>query len=126
MGAGNGTRISRRWRSGGGPEGARTAQAGAALARETNPAIIILDINLPDRDGRSVIAELARDEATKDIPIVVLSIEEDRRRSIELGAAEHLVKPATRERLCAIALRLARIDGQPAQEEAAPVARLSA
>ncbi|WP_395645812.1 ATP-binding protein [Terricaulis sp.] len=107
-------------------QGARTAQAGAALARETEPALIILDINLPDRDGRSVIAELAADEATRHIPIVVLSIEEDRRRSIELGAAEHLVKPATREQLCAAALRLARIESDHAQDDITTISRLSA
>ncbi|MBL8530477.1 MAG: response regulator [Hyphomonadaceae bacterium] len=104
-------------------QGARTAEAGLALARETKPALIILDINLPDRDGWGVIEELADHADTSAIPIIVLSIEEDRRRSISLGAAEHLVKPATRDMLCAAALRLART--QPASAENMPV-RLSA
>jgi signal transduction histidine kinase/ActR/RegA family two-component response regulator len=99
-------------------QGARTAAAGLNLARELKPALVILDINLPDRDGWSVISELASDEIAAAIPIIVLSIEEDRRRSIELGAAEHLVKPASRDALCAVALRLARSErkdtGQPA------------
>lgn len=89
-------------------QGARTARAGVELARQVQPSVIVLDLNLPDRDGWSVISDLALDPVTSAIPIVVLSIEEDRRRSIELGAAEHLVKPATREALCAAVLRLAR------------------
>ena len=97
-------------------QGARTAEAGVALARSEKPNLIILDINLPDRSGWSVIGELTRDEDTAATPIIVLSIEEDRRRSISLGAAEHLVKPATREALCAAALRLAR--SQPALSDA--------
>ncbi len=95
-------------------QGARTAQAGIDLARQNAPSIIVLDLNLPDRDGWSVISDLTLDPATAAIPIVVLSIEEDRRRSIELGAAEHLVKPATREALCAAVLRLARSAPAPA------------
>ncbi|HYD86621.1 MAG TPA: ATP-binding protein [Vitreimonas sp.] len=92
---------------------ARTADAGITLARTLKPALIVLDINLPDREGWEVISDLSVDPETAPIPIVVLSIEEDRRRSIELGAAEHLVKPATRDLLCAAALRLARIRPQP-------------
>ena len=94
-------------------QGARTANAGLELARTLKPSLVILDINLPDRDGWSVISDLALDPETQGAPILVLSIEEDRRRSIELGAAEHLVKPATRDMLCAAALRLARIRPQP-------------
>ena len=94
-------------------QGARTANAGLELARTLKPSLVILDINLPDRDGWSVISDLGLDPETQGAPILVLSIEEDRRRSIELGAAEHLVKPATRDVLCAAALRLARIRPQP-------------
>jgi signal transduction histidine kinase/ActR/RegA family two-component response regulator len=89
-------------------QGARTGEAGLALARETNPSLILLDVNLPDRTGWTVIADLMADPATASIPILVLSIEEDRAKSLALGAAEHLVKPANREKLCATVLRLAR------------------
>jgi signal transduction histidine kinase/ActR/RegA family two-component response regulator len=106
-------------------QGARTADAGLRLARELKPSLIILDINLPDREGWTVISDIVADPALASAPIVVLSIEEDRRRSISLGAAEHLTKPATREALCATALRLARIRPAPKCVEDAPV-RLSA
>jgi signal transduction histidine kinase/CheY-like chemotaxis protein len=106
-------------------QGARTAEAGVNLARELKPSLVILDINLPDRDGWGVISDLTLDPETRAVPIVVLSIEEDRRRSLQLGAAEHLVKPATREMLCAAALRLARLRPQPAPQAASPL-RLTA
>ncbi|MBC7768750.1 MAG: response regulator, partial [Phycisphaerales bacterium] len=100
---------------------ARTAEAGLSLARTLKPALVVLDINLPDRDGWSVISDLMQNPETRAVPVVVLSIEEDRRRSIELGAAEHLVKPATRDALCAAALRLARIQSQPLSAATATV-----
>jgi signal transduction histidine kinase/ActR/RegA family two-component response regulator len=100
-------------------QGARTAAAGIELVRDLKPALVILDLNLPDRDGRDVICDIVDDAETSATPIIVLSIEEDRRRSIELGAVEHLVKPATREALCATALRLAR--PAAAAETPAPV-----
>jgi len=106
---------------------ARTAEAGLSLTRSLKPALVVLDINLPDRDGWGVLADLSLDPSTRALPVVVLSIEEDRRRSIELGAAEHLVKPATRDVLCAAALRFARLRSDPALNETAPtVTRLSA
>jgi len=105
-------------------QGARTGNAGIELAKSEKPNLIILDINLPDRNGWGVISDLMRDPETAATPIIVLSIEEDRRRSISLGAAEHLVKPATREALCAAAMRLAR--SQPALVEHEGEARKSA
>lgn len=101
---------------------ARTAEAGVELARATHPSLIILDINLPDRDGWSVLSDLAQAPEMRNVPVVVLSIEEDKRRSIELGAAEHLVKPASRDLLCAAALRFARI-ASPREHGAEPVRR---
>ena len=105
---------------------ARTAEAGVTLARDLKPSLVILDINLPDRDGWDVITDLTLDSETRNAPIIVLSIEEDRRRSIELGAAEHLVKPATRDILCAAALRLARIRPRATANEVSELVRLRA
>jgi len=105
---------------------ARTAEAGITLARDLKPSLVVLDINLPDRDGWDVITDLTLDPETRNAPIIVLSIEEDRRRSIELGAAEHLVKPATRDMLCAAALRLARIRPHATASEASELVRLRA
>jgi CheY-like chemotaxis protein len=89
-------------------QSARTGEAGAALARQTWPDLILLDINLPDGSGWRVLEDLKADPDTADIPVIVVSIIDDRARSISLGAAEHLVKPVSRDVLCAAALRLAK------------------
>jgi CheY-like chemotaxis protein len=89
-------------------QSARTGEAGAALARQTSPDLILLDINLPDGSGWRVLEGLKADPETSDIPVIVVSIIDDRARSISLGAAEHLVKPVSRDVLCAAAMRLAK------------------
>jgi two-component system phosphate regulon response regulator PhoB len=81
--------------------GWRTAQAetGAealARARTLRPAVIVLDLNLPDVSGMDVCRLLRADEATRDLPILMLtarSAEEDRVQGLELGADDYLAKP---------------------------------
>jgi two-component system sensor histidine kinase/response regulator len=48
-------------------------QAGLSLARETRPALVLMDIMLPKLDGASVIQRLKSDPETSDIPIVAMS-----------------------------------------------------
>ena len=88
---------------------AATAADGLAKARETHPALIILDIHLPDGSGWSVLEALRADPSTADIPTMVLSIDEDRARAISLGACLHLVKPVQRDALVASVLQFARL-----------------
>ena len=97
-------------------------QAGLALARTKKPALVLLDIFLPDRSGWRVLQSLKHDPKTQDIPVVVLSVNEDRAHAMSLGAAEHIVKPADRDMLAATVMRFAR--RRPAVENtqaAAPV-----
>lgn len=106
-------------------QGAGGGEAGIALARAKAPALILLDIFLPDRTGWGVLQTLKSEPATRDIPVVVLSVNEDRAQALSLGAAEHLTKPADRDVLAATALRLAR--KRPALEAAvaaAPIRQL--
>ena len=110
-------------------QGARTAEAGLNLVRAATPSLVLLDINLPDRSGWGLISDLALDPITAQIPVVLLTVDEDRRRGLDLGAAEHLVKPTSREQLCAVALRLARRRPtviEEKQEAPTPLKRLSA
>jgi signal transduction histidine kinase/ActR/RegA family two-component response regulator len=83
-------------------------EAGLALVRSKTPALVLLDIFLPDRSGWRVLQSLKHDPKTQDIPVVVLSVNEDRAHALALGAAEHLVKPADRDQLAATVMRLAR------------------
>jgi hypothetical protein len=70
-----------------------------ARVREVTPAAITLDIMMPDLDGWTVLAALKGDPATADIPVIVVTITDEKQRGYALGAAEYLVKPVDRERL---------------------------
>ena len=78
---------------------ARDGDEAIELARRTHPAVVVLDIRLPRRNGWEVLSELKSDRATQDIPVVVASIVDERRRGLALGAAEYLLKPVRREDL---------------------------
>ncbi len=75
------------------------------LSRQHRPSAIVLDINLPKLDGWTVLAELKADPALSTIPIIIISIEEQRARGFALGACEYLVKPIDAERLVSIVSR---------------------
>ena len=62
-------------------------------AKEVNPLAITLDILMPRKDGWEVLRELKDTPETQDIPVIILSIVDDRRLGFSLGAAEYLVKP---------------------------------
>src|SRR5438874_12678775 len=79
-----------------------------ALTRavELRPDLIVLDIQLPDHSGWDVLAQLKHDPRTRAIPVLIISVEEDRARGIALGAHEYLVKPITRPQLYAALRKL--------------------
>ncbi|CAI7978453.1 Response regulator Rcp1 [Frankia sp. Hr75.2] len=69
------------------------------------PDLILLDLNLPRRDGRQVLAEVKADERLRRIPIVVLTTseaEEDVLRSYDLHANAYITKPVDFERFVAV------------------------
>jgi signal transduction histidine kinase/DNA-binding response OmpR family regulator len=68
-------------------------------ARTHTPFAITLDISLPKLDGWSVLNTLKRDAATAAIPVIVVSIVDNRDFGLVLGATEYLVKPIDHERL---------------------------
>lgn len=65
-------------------------------ARATRPDLIMLDLNLPRKDGREVLAEIKADEELKTIPVVVLTTsraEQDVLRAYQLNANCYITKP---------------------------------
>ena len=76
---------------------ASSVNGGVALARELHPSAITLDLHLPDSDGWVVLDRLKHDSATRHIPIHIISADEERERSLRLGAVSHLQKPVTQE-----------------------------
>jgi len=86
---------------------ARDGEEGLAMARALRPAAITLDILLPRVDGWDFLARAKADPAIADIPVLIVSILDERGKGIALGAAEYLVKPANRTDLLARLRRLA-------------------
>ncbi|RJP64310.1 MAG: response regulator [Candidatus Abyssobacteria bacterium SURF_17] len=62
-------------------------------ARSIHPAVITLDIILPDKDGWKVLEELKASQETSDIPVVITSVVQDELKGFSMGAADYIVKP---------------------------------
>jgi CheY-like chemotaxis protein/anti-sigma regulatory factor (Ser/Thr protein kinase) len=84
---------------------AATGEEGLRLARELRPLAITLDVLMPVLDGWSVLSALKADPATADIPVIILSIVDDKNLGFALGASDYLTKPIDRDRLHAILAR---------------------
>ena len=78
---------------------ARDGAAGLELARELLPRAVILDILLPDVDGWALLARLKGEPETAALPVVVVSMLDERSQGLALGAAGYLVKPVAREQI---------------------------
>jgi len=74
---------------------AESGQRGVAIAHDSRPDAIILDLMMPDLDGRRTLAELKRAEETASIPVIMLTakVQADRQELMGRGAAGVLVKP---------------------------------
>jgi signal transduction histidine kinase/DNA-binding response OmpR family regulator len=92
--------------------GARDGQEGLDTVRRLSPAGVVLDILLPGIDGWDVLAQLKADPATAAIPVVVVSMLDERGHGFALGAAEYLVKPVGKEQLLAALYRAAAMPEQ--------------
>jgi RNA polymerase sigma factor (sigma-70 family) len=75
---------------------ASTIQQGLCLLRESDPALLILDINLPDGDGYSICRQLRQDPSWAELPIVLLTVKrrpEEWIKGFASGADDYLPKP---------------------------------
>jgi CheY-like chemotaxis protein len=83
------------------------------LARERHPDVIVLDLMMPGVTGYDVLEALQADDATSDIPVLVLtakSLRADRERSHGLGASAFLTKPFLPNELCEMVDSLLSVD----------------
>jgi CheY-like chemotaxis protein len=80
-------------------EVAPNGSEGLRLARVLKPSAITLDVMMPDMDGWMVLSELKADSELAHIPVIMVSMVEDRQQGYSLGASEYLVKPIEREQL---------------------------
>ncbi|MGD8308628.1 MAG: response regulator [Chromatiales bacterium] len=78
---------------------ASSGEEGIALARQIHPVVITLDILMPGMDGWQVLSALKADPETAAIPVVMMSMVDDRELGFALGAADYMMKPIDRNRL---------------------------
>ena len=90
---------------------AAEGEQGIALARSERPDVITLDVLMPGMDGWGVLAALKNDADLAAIPVVMLSIMDERNLGYSLGAAEYLTKPIERAQLSAVLAKYRRSDG---------------
>lgn len=72
---------------------------GLALAREIMPNVITLDVMMEGMDGWDVLTELKADASLHAIPVIMITMVDDRNRGYALGAIDYLTKPIDRRRL---------------------------
>ena len=82
-------------------EVAADGQRGLELAKQLQPAVITLDVMMPGMDGWAVLTALKADAETADIPVVMLTIVDDKNMGFALGAADYFTKPIDWHRLSA-------------------------
>ena len=93
---------------------ARDGSDGLASVRRHKPAAVLLDIRLPGMNGWDLLTALKSDLSTARIPVIVLSIVDERSRGLAMGATEYLMKPVARDQLLGA---LSRIGVTPATRE---------
>ena len=81
---------------------ARNGAEALTLARQYKPKAITLDVLMPQMDGWGALKELKADPELRDIPVIMVTVLNERGMAIPLGAADFVTKPVDRQRLAAI------------------------
>jgi len=82
--------------------GALSGDEGIAMAMSMKPALITLDIMMPKKDGWQVLRELKANPQTKDIPVIIHSIVDNKPLAMSLGAVDVMTKPTDPKRLLSL------------------------
>ena len=93
------------------PETAGSGEEGLRLARSLHPVAITLDVMMPGMDGWAVLQQLKGDPETQDIPVIMLTMVDDKNIGFALGATDYLTKPIDRSRLAALLGRFRCAEG---------------
>jgi CheY-like chemotaxis protein len=78
---------------------AGSGEEGLRLAHKLKPTAITLDVMMPDMDGWSVLRALKADPVLQDVPVLMLTMVDDKSKGYSLGATDYLTKPVDREQL---------------------------
>jgi DNA-binding response OmpR family regulator len=81
---------------------ATDGETALALARQWHPDAVTLDVLMPRMDGWAVMTALKSDRELCEVPVIIVTVLEDRGIAVSLGAAELLTKPVDRSHLTAI------------------------
>jgi hypothetical protein len=81
---------------------AASGEEGLRIAHEIQPAAITLDVIMPDMDGWAVLRALKAAPDLRDVPVILLTMVDDKSTGYSLGAIDYLTKPIDREHLLAI------------------------
>jgi CheY-like chemotaxis protein len=93
--------------------GVSSGEEGIRLAEELHPAVITLDIMMPEKDGWQVLRELKNNPLTSDIPVIIHSVVDNRPLALSLGALEVVTKPSEPKKILSIVERACRSNNQP-------------
>ncbi len=86
-------------------EAVASGQEGLQRAKELHPQAIILDVMMPGMDGWAVLTQLKADDDLALIPVVMMTMVNDRNMGFSLGASEYLMKPVERDQLVSVLRR---------------------
>ena len=92
--------------------GALSGDEGIEAAAKIKPALITLDIMMPKKDGWQVLRELKSNNATKDIPVVIHSVVDNKPLAVSLGAVDVITKPTEPKRLLTLVKQYCRTADQ--------------
>ena len=87
---------------------ASSGEEGLEKASSYRPDVITLDVLMKDMDGWTVLSTIKADPDLADIPVVVLSIIDEKAKGLALGAADYLLKPIDRKQLLLVFAGLSR------------------
>ncbi len=93
---------------------AHDGPSGLDAIRLEQPRAVVLDIRLPRMDGWDVLTALKADAETAAVPVVVVSMLDERVKGLSLGAAAYLVKPVSRDALLGALATVGVLPGGPA------------
>ena len=91
-------------------ETAVSGSLGIELARQLKPAVITLDVMMPGMDGWAVLTQLKGDPELREIPVIMMTMLDDKRLGFSLGASEFLTKPVDSRLLADLIRRFQRQD----------------
>ena len=84
-------------------------EEGLIRARSSRPDVITLDVAMPRMDGWSVLSALKADSDLADIPVIMLTMVDNKSMGFALGATEYMMKPINRERLASLLRKYSRV-----------------